>query len=677
MYEEEAGIDVHEDDTEWTNPFYEQDSMHSNHVEPPQSKKKRSNTCNAVCTESDVYISKLKHTRTIIHIDIDCFYAQVEMIRNPKLRDKPLGIQQKYIVVTCNYKAREFGVTKLMTLKDAKEKCPQLVLVNGEDLTHYREMSYKISEFLQKYTPNVERLGFDENYLDVSEMVKQRIISRCQGTEVKGHTYGSNEEEDTTIDTVQCDCGCQERLIVGSEIANDIRSALYDELGVTCCAGISYNKLLSKLVGEQHKPNQQTTLFPHQTQTFMSSMKKASKIPGIGSTTSKKLARLGIVSVLHLQEIPVADLIPEIGESQAFTNKQLSYGIDDSPIVPYGRPQTISDEDSFKNCRTVPDVRSKASQLLQSLLQRLKEDGRIVQTIRLSIRKLTADKQWTNRESRQCPVPNHVATKIIQGKTDLILPELEKLVLALFMKLVDTNTPFHLTLMNIAFCNLADKPKNSIQNFLSPTKSETLSKNKTEKQTAENGITDSENMNKAKKGILSFFKAAQDKTKENEKSELEIQTGHERKRKCESSFSENSLKKVKGVSEDLTMEPSTSFSVDSNFMEGVDQDVLSQLPPDIQKEIFESSKNNQSCNSKNNIDTDNISNQCDTKDNELKKKLMTAGIDVNDFLSFPPEVQKDIMEQYKIDVKSKTSSVAQQHKRSILTYFTSKNKSPK
>ncbi|VDI32765.1 DNA polymerase kappa [Mytilus galloprovincialis] len=624
MYEEEAGIDVHEDDSEWTNPFYEQDSMHSNHVEPPQSKKKRNSTCNAVCTESDVYISKLKHTRTIIHIDIDCFYAQVEMIRNPKLRDKPLGIQQKYIVVTCNYKAREFGVTKLMTLKDAKEKCPQLVLVNGEDLTHYREMSYKLSEFLQKYTPNVERLGFDENYLDVSEMVKQRINSRCQGTEVKGHTYGSNEEE-----------------------------------------------------GEQHKPNQQTTLFPHQTQTFMSSMKKASKIPGIGSTTSKKLARLGIVSVLHLQEIPVADLIPEIGESQAFTNKQLSCGIDDSPIVPYGRPQTISDEDSFKNCRTVPDVRSKASQLLQSLLQRLKEDGRIVQTIKLSIRKLTADKQWTNRESRQCPVPNHVATKIIQGKTDLILPELEKLVLALFMKLVDTNTPFHLTLMNIAFCNLADKPKNSIQNFLSPTKSETLSKNKTEKQTAENGITDSENMNKAKKGILSFFKAAQDKTKENEKSELEIQTGHERKRKCESSFSENSLKKVKGVSEDLTMKPSTSFSVDSNFMEGVDQDVLSQLPPDIQKEIFESSKNNQSCNSKNNIDTDSISNQCDTKDNELKKKLMTAGIDVNDFLSFPPEVQKDIMEQYKIGVKSKTSSpAAQQHKRSILTYFTSKNKSP-
>ena len=80
---------------------------------------------------------------------------------------------------------------------------------------------------------------------------------------------------------IPCDCGCSQRLLIGSEIANDIRCSLYDELNITCCAGISYNKLLSKLVGEQHKPNQQTTLLPDQTQHFMFSMKKASKIPGL------------------------------------------------------------------------------------------------------------------------------------------------------------------------------------------------------------------------------------------------------------------------------------------------------------------------------------------------------------------------------------------------------------
>lgn len=67
------------------------------------------------------------------------------MIRNPALREVPLGIQQKYIIVTCNYVARDQGVTKLMSVTDAKERCPQLVLVKGEDLTHYREMSYKLT----------------------------------------------------------------------------------------------------------------------------------------------------------------------------------------------------------------------------------------------------------------------------------------------------------------------------------------------------------------------------------------------------------------------------------------------------------------------------------------------------------------------------------------------------
>ena len=80
------------------------------------------------------------HSRTIIHIDIDCFYAQVEMVKDPSLVDKPLGIQQKNIVVTCNYVARQRGVTKCQYISDALKVCPDLVLVNGEDLAHYRKV---------------------------------------------------------------------------------------------------------------------------------------------------------------------------------------------------------------------------------------------------------------------------------------------------------------------------------------------------------------------------------------------------------------------------------------------------------------------------------------------------------------------------------------------------------
>ncbi|XP_050166052.1 DNA polymerase iota-like [Myiozetetes cayanensis] len=83
--------------------------------------------------------------RVIVHLDLDCFYAQVEMLRNPDLKTKPLGVQQKSLVVTCNYEARKFGIRKLMGIREAKEKCPQLVLVKGEDLTPYREMSNKVT----------------------------------------------------------------------------------------------------------------------------------------------------------------------------------------------------------------------------------------------------------------------------------------------------------------------------------------------------------------------------------------------------------------------------------------------------------------------------------------------------------------------------------------------------
>ncbi|XP_047552390.1 DNA polymerase iota isoform X4 [Lutra lutra] len=134
-------------------------------------------------------------SRVIAHVDLDCFYAQVEMISNPELKGKPLGVQQKYLVVTCNYEARKLGVKKLMNVRDAKEKCPQLVLVNGEDLTRYREMSYKVTELLEEFSPVVERLGFDENFVDLTEMVEKRL-QQLQSDElsaltVSGHVYNN------------------------------------------------------------------------------------------------------------------------------------------------------------------------------------------------------------------------------------------------------------------------------------------------------------------------------------------------------------------------------------------------------------------------------------------------------------------------------------------------------
>lgn len=206
----------------------------------------------------------IRHPRTIIHIDVDCFYAQVEMLRHPELEGKPLGVQQKNLVVTSNYLAREYGIEKCMSVQEALRKCPGLALVNGEDLTNYRHYSAKILEILQQFTPLVERLGFDDNFMDVTSIV-QKYMNSGNDSELNmsismedespvGEVFGPAEEE--------CPCGCHARLIVASKIASEIRKRICKELRVTCSAGIAHNKLLAKLVGSLHKPNQQTLIFP-------------------------------------------------------------------------------------------------------------------------------------------------------------------------------------------------------------------------------------------------------------------------------------------------------------------------------------------------------------------------------------------------------------------------------
>ncbi|MEE6457869.1 hypothetical protein FKM82_000076 [Ascaphus truei] len=214
--------------------------------------------------------------RVIVHIDMDCFYAQVEMIRNPDLKDKPLGVQQKYIVVTCNYEARKLGVQKLMSVRDAKEICPQLVLVCGEDLTPYRDISYKVTGLLEEFSPRVERLGFDENFIDITELVDKRIQEEQQSNikvevSVSGHVYNGQ--------TINAHDWMHTRIAAGSLIAAEMRAALYNRLGLTECAGVASNKLLSKLVSGTFKPNQQTILLPESGSHLINGLDHVKKIP--------------------------------------------------------------------------------------------------------------------------------------------------------------------------------------------------------------------------------------------------------------------------------------------------------------------------------------------------------------------------------------------------------------
>ncbi|XP_019741067.1 DNA polymerase iota isoform X2 [Hippocampus comes] len=436
--------------------------------------------------------------RVILHFDLDCFYAQVEMIRNPALRDVPLGIQQKYIVVTCNYVARQQGVTKLMSVTDAKQKCPQLVLVKGEDLTHYRVMSYQVTDLLLSFCPLVERLGFDENFVDITEIIQKRLTCTPVSS-FKGYVYSTSK-------AAEIKASFHPELALGSHVAAELREAIRDRLGLTSCAGVATSKLLAKLVSGTFKPNQQTTLLPENVDHIMGSLGGLRKIPGVGHQTAKRLQALGLVSVSDLQLFPLTALIRELGSPCAAHLKNLSLGVDDSPVNPTGAPQSLSDEDSFKKMSCVKEVMDKIQQLLGSLVERMRKDGRQPQTFRLSVRKYSASNKWCSRESRQCPIPNHVGHKITSASSDDASAQLLSLAMKLFSKMVDTAAPFHLTLINVCFSNLqsrapAASTRGSITSFFAPS---ACPQNPSQSPVAHSNIDSSTSVNGAEDRLCSL-----------------------------------------------------------------------------------------------------------------------------------------------------------------------------
>ncbi|XP_059563320.1 DNA polymerase iota isoform X2 [Myotis daubentonii] len=490
-------------------------------------------------------------SRVIVHVDLDCFYAQVEMISNPELKGKPLGVQQKYLVVTCNYEARELGVKKLMNVRDAKEKCPQLVLVNGEDLTRYREISYKVTELLEEFSPVVERLGFDENFVDLSEMVEKRLqqlpSDDLSALTVSGHVY--NNQSINLHDVLHI------KLLVGSQIAAEMREAMYNQLGLTGCAGVASNKLLAKLVSGIFKPNQQTVLLPESSQDLIHSLKHIKEMPGIGYKTAKRLEALGISSVHDLQTFSSKILEKELGISIAQRIQKLSFGEDNSPVTPSGPPQSFSEEDSLKKCSSEVEAKSKIQELLASLLKRVCQDGRKPHTIRLIIRRYSSEKHCS-RESRQCSIPSHIIQKFGIGSYDVMTPMVD-ILMKLFRSMVNVKMPFHLTLLSVCFCNLKSlntTKKGTIDYYLTPSLSTTSCSGKRSFKMKD---TQMEDFSKDKKTNWDF-----------------LPTGR--------------------IESPRTGESPLSFSKDQNsddfplcsLPEGIDQEVFKQLPVDIQEEIL-------------------------------------------------------------------------------------------
>ncbi|KAJ3647606.1 hypothetical protein Zmor_019476, partial [Zophobas morio] len=393
------------------------------------------------------------HSRCIIHIDIDCFYAQVEMNKEPKLRSVPLGIQQKNIVVTSNYKAREFGIKKCMLIAEARKLCPDLVLANGEDLHDYRQTSYQVTNLLQRYSALVERLGLDENFIDVTTLVNEKV-KQGGDLSVVGNVFGESSE--------RCDCGCTRRLTLCTLVAQEIRDLIKSELNLTTCAGVAHNKLLAKLAGSRHKPNQQTVVFPNSALELMLSLSSLMSIPGIGRAMFEQLHKSDIKTVEDLQNTDFKKLETVTGSDKAHFIYNLSYGIDKTPVKPSGKPQSIGLEDACKSISVETEVKKKLEQLLHRLLVLVTEDGRVPKTIKLTVRKFDKDSKISHRETRQCNVNPSLFTSNQPNKDAKIMAT----VMHLFSRIIDPKKPYHITLLGLSFTKFQELPRNSIASFL-------------------------------------------------------------------------------------------------------------------------------------------------------------------------------------------------------------------
>lgn len=248
--------------------------------------------------------------RKIIHIDMDCFYAAVEMRDNPEYKDIALAIggktDRRSVLSTCNYLARSFGVHSAMPSYKAKQLCPDLLIIPGR-MQIYVDVSKKIKEIFFRYTDLVEPLSLDEAFLDVTE---------C--TQFKGSaTY----------------------------IAEDIRRAIFDELQLTASAGVAPVKFLAKIASDENKPNGICVITPQQIPTFIKTL-SLKKIPGVGKVAQQKLAEKGLFSCADVQQYSAEKLISEFGKlGGALLN--YSRGIDNRVVQPYRERKSLAVEHTF------------------------------------------------------------------------------------------------------------------------------------------------------------------------------------------------------------------------------------------------------------------------------------------------------------------------------------------
>jgi DNA polymerase-4 len=286
---------------------------------------------------------------TILHVDMDAFYASVSIKDNPKLKGKAVvvGAGVRGVVLSANYEARKFGIRAAMPVGRAQRLAPTAIFI-PPDHTRYHEVSEHVMKIFRDVSPYVEPISLDEAFIDVT--------------------------------------GAKRLLGSGREIAMMIRAKVEKEQGITCSVGIAHNKFIAKLASQHCKPNGLLEIATDQILSFLHPL-PANAIWGVGPKTNEQLEKLGLRTVGEIANTPLSTLIRALGEATGSSLYELAWGRDYREVISYEPEKSISAAETFASDIDDPEeILREFLRLCEKATLRMRDAGYCAKTISIKVR---------------------------------------------------------------------------------------------------------------------------------------------------------------------------------------------------------------------------------------------------------------------------------------------------
>ena len=290
----------------------------------------------------------MKNIKSIIHLDLDTFFVSAERRLDSNLNNKPLivgGLGDRGVVAACSYETRKFGVHSGMSMKVARQLCPQAIVIKGNAST-YTKFSHEVTEIIRSKVPSFEKASVDEFYADLTGM---------------------------------------DRFFGISQFAKELQETIKKETFLPISFGLSRNKVVSKIATGEGKPYAQKIIEEGTEKSFLAPL-TVNKIPMVGSKTFQKLLNLGVRRIETIQKMPVEMLESVLGKNGRLIWKR-AHGIDDPPIIPFHERKSISTERTF-NRDTIDMLRlhSTLTAMAESLAYQLRRGNKLTSNVSVKIR---------------------------------------------------------------------------------------------------------------------------------------------------------------------------------------------------------------------------------------------------------------------------------------------------